>query len=107
MKKELRYYLTPGGKAAFAEWIKKIKDHTTQSRIDRRLERMEFGNYGDHKSLGGGVYELRLAFGPGYRVYFAVQNEVIVLLCGGDKSSQDRDIEIAKQCWKELRSRKL
>ena len=69
---------------------------------------MEDGNFGDHKGVGEGIFELRLFFGPGYRVYFAEDGDTIVLLlCGGDKSSQSRDIELAKQCWKDYKERKL
>ena len=107
MKKTLRYYLAPNGKAPFAQWINKIKDHTTRSRIERRLERLVLWHYGDHKSVGEGIVELRLDFGPGYRVYFTEQEEIMVLLlCGGDKSTQTQDIEMAKSYWKELRGRR-
>lgn len=75
-------------------------------RIRRRLDRVEIGNYGDYKPLGDGVYELKLHFGSGYRVYFAEYDDIIViLLCGGDKSTQSKDIEIAKTYWKELLER--
>lgn len=71
-------------------------------RILQRLRRVEVGNYGDYKSLKDGVFELRLMFGSGYRIYFAEQGEtVVILLCGGDKSTQPKDIESAKNYWKE------
>ena len=79
MKKILRYYLTPNEKAPFAEWLKKVKDHTMRSRIERRLERVELGNYGDCEPVGEGVFELRLHFGSGYRVYFGEHDETMVL----------------------------
>lgn len=70
------------------------------------MDRVEIGNYGDYKPLGDGVYELKLHFGSGYRVYFAEDGDIIViLLCGGDKSSQSKDIEVAKAYWKELLER--
>ena len=70
------------------------------------MDRVEIGNYGDYKPLGDGVYELKLHFGSGYRVYFAEDGYIIViLLCGGDKSSQSKDIEVAKAYWKELLER--
>ena len=70
------------------------------------MDRVEVGNYGDYKPLGDGVYELKLHFGSGYRVYFAEYDDIIViLLCGGDKSTQSKDIEIAKTYWKELLER--
>jgi putative addiction module killer protein len=107
MDKILRYYIKPNGKSPFSEWVKKIKDRTTQSRIERRLERMENGNYGDYKNLGDGVFELRLDFGAGYRIYFAeIDSVIVLLLCGGDKSTQPKDIALAKQYLYELRGRK-
>jgi putative addiction module killer protein len=70
------------------------------------LDRVEIGNYGDYKSLGDGVYELKLHFGSGYRVYFAeYDNIIVILLCGCDKSTQSKDIETAKTYWKELMER--
>jgi putative addiction module killer protein len=106
-QKELRYYIAASGKSPFTQWLSKIKDITTQVRILRRLERLEFGHYGDYKSVGDGVFELRLAFGPGYRVYFGEEDGVaVVLLLGGNKSSQSKDIEIAKKYWRELQEAK-
>lgn len=106
MNKILRYYKTPNGKSPFAAWIKKIKDHTVRSRIERRLERLEIGHYGDCEVVESGIYELRLHFGPGYRIYFAESGEtIVIILCGGDKSNQSKDIEKAKQYWQELRGR--
>ncbi len=70
------------------------------------MDRVEIGNYGDYKSLGDGVYELKLHFGSGYRVYFAeYDNIIVILLCGCDKSTQSKDIETAKTYWKELMER--
>ena len=71
-----------------------------------RINRVRLGNFGDCKPVGGGVLELRMTFGPGYRVYLACEGQsVVLLLCGGDKGSQDRDIERARQHWNEYRSR--
>jgi putative addiction module killer protein len=106
MEKMLRYYIKPNRKSPFSEWLGKIKNHTTRSRIERRLERMERGNYGDYKNLGDGVYELKLDFGAGYRIYFAeIDNIVILLLCGGNKSTQSKDIVLAKEYWQEIKGR--
>ena len=103
-KKQLRYYIDPNGKAPFSLWLDLIKDLTTRSRIERWLERVELGNYGDYKALGDGLYELRFTFGSGYRVYFSELDDVVViLLCGGDKSSQRKDIKLAKRYWDQLR----
>ena len=87
----------------FAEWLSTLRDTAGSVRIAKRIDRMATGNFGDTKSVGDGVSELRFTFGPGYRVYFARHGEVVViLLCGGDKGSQDRDIERAKRMAKEI-----
>ena len=83
--------------AAFAEWMLKLRDAQGRAVIARRIERMAAGNFGDHKPVGGGVSELRIVLGPGYRVYYTQQGrQIVILLCGGDKSSQRRDIAKAK-----------
>src|SRR3990167_9994949 len=105
-RKILRNYITLTGKVPFLEWLKGIKDPVARLRIRRRLDRIELGNMGDCKSVGEGVSELRLAFGSGYRIYFAKQDDVIViLLCAGDKASQQKDIKTAKMYWHELKER--
>lgn len=104
----LRNYLTLNGKVPFSDWLNSLKDPVTRLRIRRRLDRLEMGNFGDCKPVGEGVSELRLAFGPGYRIYFAEQDDVIIiLLCAGNKSSQKKDIKTAKQYWQELQERVL
>jgi len=91
------------GKAPFEEWLLSLRDKPTQARILRRIDRLRFGNMGDARSVGEGVFELRIHFGPGYRVYFGLHGtRVILLLCGGDKSSQPRDIATAQVYWKEF-----
>ncbi|MDQ3397318.1 MAG: type II toxin-antitoxin system RelE/ParE family toxin [Deinococcota bacterium] len=100
--KELIIYQTEEGKEPFTQWRKSLKDKVTIARIDRRLDRVAEGHYGDYKVVGEGVYELRLFFGPGYRVYFAEDGDkVVLLLCGGDKGSQDRDIGAAHSYWQD------
>ena len=102
--RELQIYRDPNGRESFTEWLKSLQDQRTRKRIQNRIARIESGNLGDHKSVGDGVFELRLQFGPGYRIYFGeVDNTIILLLCGGDKSSQDRDIERAKGYWQEYK----
>lgn len=104
--KVLRSYVTLYGKVPFKLWMNGIKDPVVRHRIRSRLDRVEIGHYGDYRTLGDGVCELKLDFGPGYRIYFAEQDHVIViLLCGGDKRSQSKDIDMAKAYWKELSER--
>ncbi len=84
--------------ATFERWVRGLRDRQAIARINIRLEMVSLGHVGDARSVGGGVSELRIHYGPGYRVYFARDGaEVIMLLCGGDKDSQRRDIERAKK----------
>ena len=103
-QREIQYYRTSNGRQPFIEWSESIRDQSTQNRIDKRLERLEDGNFGDCQSVGDGVFELRLHFGPGYRIYFGqIDNAFVLLLCGGNKASQARDIERAKTYWREYK----
>lgn len=87
----------------FIKWMKNLRDVYAKSRINNRLKHVELGNLGDSKSVGDGVFEMRIDYGPGYRLYYMnVNGEVIFLLIGGDKSTQQRDIEKAKEIKKEL-----
>lgn len=89
--------------AAYAEWFADLRDRVAKTRIDIRIRRLSLGNPGDVRPVGEGVSELRIDYGPGYRVYFIRRENVyIVLLAGGDKSSQDKDIRIAKALAREL-----
>ena len=98
--RELKFYRTLNGRVPFTEWYDTIQDRRMRNRIQKRLDRLEDGNFGDAKSVGEGVFELRFHFGAGYRIYFAeVGNTIVLLLCAGDKSSQARDIERAKNYW--------
>jgi putative addiction module killer protein len=82
----------------FKDWVRNLKDHIARAVINARIRRLSIGNRGDAKYVGDGVSELRIDYGPGYRVYYSQANqEIIILLCGGDKSSQSKDIERAKQ----------
>ncbi len=102
--REIQIYRTPNGREPFTDWLESIRDLKTQTRIQARLDRLETGNLGDCRSIGEGAFELRLQFGPGYRIYFGEVDQTIVLvLCGGDKSSQVRDIEQAKAYWREYK----
>lgn len=87
----------------FATWLAGLRDDRARARILKRLDRAGQGNLGDVAPVGGGVSEMRIFYGPGYRVYFVQRgSELIVLLCGGDKSTQDADIEEAMAMAKEL-----
>ncbi|HJS31424.1 MAG TPA: type II toxin-antitoxin system RelE/ParE family toxin [Alphaproteobacteria bacterium] len=87
----------------FAEWLQGLADARAKARIVARIQRAALGNLGDVDSLGEGVSEIRIDFGPGYRVYFVTRKrELIVLLCGGDKSTQRRDIRRAKELAEEV-----
>jgi putative addiction module killer protein len=89
--------------SVYAAWFQSLRDRAARTRIAARVIRLQAGNFGDAKSVGAGVYELRLAFGPGYRVYYTRRGaRIILLLCGGDKSTQSRDIARAKQLVSEL-----
>jgi len=88
----------------YAKWFDGLRDRITRARIDIRLRRLSLGNAGDAKPVGDGVSELRVDHGPGYRVYFIQRGEVvIVLLAGGDKSTQDKDIRAAIALAKDLK----
>ena len=86
----------------FEEWLYKLRDVKGRAVIARRLQRVAAGNLGDVKPVGEGVSELRIDFGPGYRVYFKQRGDEIVVLIGGDKDFQDRDIRKAKELAEEL-----
>ena len=87
----------------FEEWLIGLRDLRARASILTRLERIEDGNFGDHRSVGGGISELRVNVGQGYRVYYTIrQQTVVTLLCGGDKASQRRDIRQAQQMAKEV-----
>lgn len=104
---EIRRYRDAAEREPFTEWLSGLRDRQARARVLVRLERLELGNFGDCKSVGGGVSELRIDWGPGYRVYFGRDGKaVVVLLCGGDKRKQDADIERAMRLWQEYASRK-
>jgi len=106
--KVVNIYRDSQGREPVVDWLESIRDITTRARIKNRLRRIALGNLGDCKSIGQGMYELRLHFGPGYRVYFGqVDNVIILLLCGGDKSTQAKDIKKAKEYWTDYKNTSL
>ena len=89
----------------FSKWLSKLRDRKAIARILVRIESLRQGNTGDSKSLGSGLHELRIHFGPGYRIYFTRKaGLVVLLLCGGDKSSQSKDIARARDILSDLRA---
>ena len=95
----IEHYLTESGDDLFADWFDALRDSNAKARIAIRIDRIKLGNFGDHKFLDDGVWELRIDYGPGYRVYYCLDGQVVVLLlCGGDKRTQSADIARAKAC---------
>ncbi len=104
---EIRRYRTAEGREPFTDWLSDLRDRQARARILIRLERLELGSFGDREFVGSGVSELRIDWGPGYRVYFGRDGQtVIVLICGGDKRKQDADIRKAVKLWQEYENRK-
>ena len=106
-EQEIRVYNTKDGKRPFDKWFDGLRDRNAQQRIDARLARVQLGNFGDSKTVGEGVLELRIDYGPGYRVYFGRDgDQVVLLLMGGDKRTQSKDIATAKEYWADYKARK-
>lgn len=103
--KELVFYADENGNEPFQLWLDDLRDAKNRRRIISRLVRVQQGNYGDVEPIGEGLSELRFFFGAGYRVYFGEDaGNIVVILCGGDKSSQSQDIENAKAYWQEYKN---
>ena len=103
---ELRYYQTSSYERPFIEWLGRLNDQQARTRIEARLARVAVGNFGDVEPVGEGVMELGIDWGPGYRVYFARLGQVVVLLlCGGDKRTQHKDIKRAKDYFRDYKAR--
>lgn len=103
---EIRHYLTSDAKDTYLDWFRRLRDVTAKIAVDRRVNRIELGNFGDHKFCRDGVWELRIDVGAGYRVYYAVAGkEIVLLLCGGDKRTQDADIDRACGYWQDWQKR--
>lgn len=98
---EIRLFVKEDGRCPFEHWLNGLRDVTARGRIFARINRLRLGNFGDVKSLGRGLHELRLDFGPGYRVYFGRKGiAIVILLCGGSKASQEKDIALARSYWR-------
>lgn len=103
---QLQHYTSVAGEDLFGKWLDGLRDPQVRARVSARLIRLENGNLGDCRPIKAGVWELKLDFGPGYRVYYALADKKLVLLCqGGDKRTQHTDIKMAIERWNEWQSR--
>lgn len=103
---EIFIYETDQGVKPYLKWLAKVRNAVALVQIDRRLKRLADGNFGDCRSLHGGLFELRLDVGPGYRVYFSTyRGKIVILFAGGDKSSQDADIQKAFEYKKDYEAK--
>ncbi len=103
---EIRHYLTADARDIYSDWLKQQRDVRARMAIDRRVMRLEQGNFGDHKFCRDGVWELRVDVGAGYRLYYAIaERQLVLLLCGGDKRTQDTDINRACAYWQDWQRR--
>lgn len=104
MPKRVEFYVTTRGKTPFAEWLDSLRDIKARAQIRKRLRRAELGNLGEYNSVGQGVHEMKIHFGSGYRIYFGTEGQhLVILLCGGDKGSQSKDIKLAHEYWADWR----
>ncbi len=104
--KEIVFYETADGRRPFDEWHRQLRDRQARAVVANRLQRLERGTPGDFKMAGSGVYELRIDFGPGYRLYCAFAGQhIVLLLCGGDKATQSSDIKEARAYWEDYQQR--
>lgn len=103
----IEHYLSAGeNKDLYIDWLQRLRDSQAKVAVVRRVTRVELGNFGDHKFCRDGVWELRIDVGPGYRVYYALSgHRVVLLLCGGDKRTQDADIARAVGYWQDWQRR--
>lgn len=102
---EIRRYVTATGKDVFQDWLNILHDAATRAKIELRIMRLERGLFGDCKANRAGVFELKIDLGPGYRIYFAKDgDQIVLLLCGGAKSTQQKDIENAIKYWKDYQA---
>jgi putative addiction module killer protein len=103
---EVRRYVDETGRDVFGEWLESLKDARARAKVAARIIRLAAGNFGDCKPLRDGVWELRVDWGPGYRIYYAMAGRVcVLLLCGGDKRTQAADIKQAVEYWNDYKQR--
>ena len=104
---EVREYLAPNGSCPLEEWLAGLRDRRARNRILGRIDRLQAGLRGDWKAVGKGIFELRIDHGPGYRVYCGQDgSRLVLLLCGGDKRTQQQDIETAYEYWQDYKARR-
>jgi putative addiction module killer protein len=104
---DLKEYLDASGRSPFGRWFGRL-DGTAAARVTTSLTRLGHGNWSNTKGVGAGIFELKVDYGPGYRVYFGKDGErIVILLGGGTKKRQDRDIGSAQECWKDYKRRKM
>lgn len=100
MSNTINEYIDDAGRSPYAEWLSRLRDPRAKAKVIIQVDKMELGLFGDAEPIGEGLSELRIHYGPGYRVYFGKEEDKIyLLLCGGDKSSQSKDIKRAKGYW--------
>ena len=103
-QQKIELYVTQNGRVPFQDWLESLKDISARALVRVRLDRIRLGNFGDCKHVGTGIFELRVNFGPGYRVYFGrIGGKIVLLLFGGNKSGQKKDILKAHEYWTEYR----
>lgn len=107
MEYKIKIYKMANGRQPFLSWLEDLSDLKAKVAIEIRLDRLEIGNFGQCKSLSKGLYELKIDFGPGYRIYFGkIGTQIILLLCGGDKKSQQKDINKAREYLEDYKEEK-
>jgi putative addiction module killer protein len=105
--KHITMYVTLTGQVPVEDWLSALRDRQARARIRVRIDRLRLGNAGDARPVGRGVWELRINYGPGYRVYYAQsESDILLLLCGGDKTTQTADIALAQAYWAEYQQRR-
>jgi len=99
---EICYYQGDDGAVPYTKWMRKCRDNLAKAKILAKIANFKLGNMGDHKMLGGGVYEARINYAKGYRIYYGIdQGKVVLILCAGEKSTQKEDVEKAKEYWRD------
>ena len=105
-ERKITYYETLDGKKPVQKWLYSLRDTMARAKLRARIDRVKLGNFGKCAPVGQGIMELKLDFGPGYRIYFGQMSQtLIILLCGGDKSTQSKDIKKAKEYWADYKRR--